>query len=160
MNDITKQIATVIDQTNQVEVEVNQILSKCLVPVSKDYGFLRTTLFHNLCLGFGVKVKLLQRIVDYWKWKDIKLDCLHKLLSLRNSFAHTPTSKKMFIFYFDHETGDPLSTQIESVVDRQKGSHWKEMKRSEAFGVFNEYLRDSLSVLGELKIRIDETLND
>jgi hypothetical protein len=62
MIDTTEQIASVIDRTNQLEVQINLALSECIVPVSTEYGFVRETLFHNLCLGFGAKVRLLQRI--------------------------------------------------------------------------------------------------
>lgn len=158
MNDITDQIATVIDHTNQLEVQMNLALSQCIVPVSTEYGFLRETLFHNLCLGFGAKVRLLQRILDYWGWKEIKLNAFHKLMDLRNAFAHTPTTKRVLLVGVDPETGEhhPLGSQM--VVDRKHKTYWHEVKRGEAFQDFLESHETCLTIVKEIAQRIKETI--
>jgi hypothetical protein len=158
MNDIPDQIATVIDQTNQLEVQMNLALSQCIVPVSTEYGFLRETLFHNLCLGFGAKVRLLQRILDYWDWKDIKLNAFHRLMDLRNAFAHTPTTKRVLMVNIDPESGEyhPLGSQL--VVDRKHKTYWQEVERSEAFQDFIESYKVCCSIVEQISERIKESL--
>jgi hypothetical protein len=158
MIDTTEQIASVIDLTNQLEVQINLALSECIVPVSTEYGFLRETLFHNLCLGFGAKVRLLQRIIDYWNWKETKLDDFHKLMQLRNAFAHTPTTKRVLLVSADPETGEhhPLASQL--VVDRKYKTHWQEMERAEAFQDFLAAHQSCDTIVKDLTRRIRETI--
>jgi len=158
MSDTIEQIASVIDLTNKLEVQINLVLSECIVSVSKEYGFLRETLFHNLCLGFGAKVRVLQRIIDYWNWKEIKLDDFHKLMQLRNAFAHTPTTKRILIVSVDSETGEhhPLGSQL--VVDRKYKTFWQEMERGEAFQDFLAAHQSCDTIVKDLTRRIKETI--
>jgi putative restriction endonuclease len=158
MSDTTEQIASVIDLTNQLEVQINLALSECILPVSTEYGFLRETLFHNLCLGFGAKVRLLQRILDYWNWKETKLDDFHKLMQLRNAFAHTPTTKRVLLVGVDDETVEhhPLGSQL--VVDRKYKTYWQEVERGKAFQDFFDSNEACLSIVKEIAQRIKTTL--
>lgn len=136
MNETVVQIATVIDRTNQFEVQINLALSDCIVPASAEYGFLRETLFHNLCLGFGAKVRLLQRILDYWDWKDVKLDSLHKLMQLRNAFAHTPTTKRVLLVGVDPDTGNTSRWEanwLSTENTRHTGKKWNVLKHTRNF---------------------------
>lgn len=160
MKDISDQIAIVIDQTNQLEVHINFALSLCIVPVSTEYGFLRETLFHNLCLSFGAKVRLLQRILEYWDWKDIKLNVFHKLMDLRNAFAHTPTTKRVLMVNIDPESGEqqPLGSQL--VVDRKHKTYWQEIERGKAFQDFIDAYKECYSIVEQISERIEKTLGE
>lgn len=137
---------------------MNLALSQCILPVSSEYGFLRETLFHNLCLGFGAKVRLLQRILDYWGWKEIKLNGFHKLMGLRNAFAHTPTTKRVLLVGVDPETGEhrPLGSQL--VVDRKHKTYWQEIERGEAFRDFLDSHKACLTIIKQIAERINETI--
>ncbi len=137
---------------------MNLALSQCIVPVSTEYGFLREILFHNLCLGFGAKVRLLQRILDYWGWKEIKLNVFHKLMDLRNAFAHTPTTKRVLLVNVDPETGEhhPLGSQL--VVDRKHKTYWQEVERDQAFQDFLESHKVCCSIVEQISELIKETL--
>ncbi len=158
MDETTEQIATVIDFTNQLEVKINLALSECIVPVSAEYGFLRETLFHNLCLGFGAKVRLLQRILDYWSWKKVKLDNFHKLMQLRNAFAHTPTTKRVLLVDVDPETGEHHALGSKLVVDQKYKTYWKEVDRAEAFQDFLEIHKSCVTIVEDIARRIKETI--
>ncbi len=158
MSDTTEQIASVIDLTNQLEVQINLALSECIVPVSGEYGFLRETLFHNLCLGFGAKVRLLQRILDYWNWKDTKIDDFHKLMQLRNAFAHTPTTKRALIVVVDAETGEHHPQGSQLVVDRKYKTYWQEMERNEAFHDFLETYQSCDTIVKNITRKIKKTI--
>lgn len=158
MSETADQIATVIDLMNQLEVHINMALSQCLVPVSPEYGFLRETLFHNLCLGFGAKVRLLQRILDYWDWKDIKLDKFHKLMGLRNAFAHTPTTKRVLLVGVDPDTGEHHALGSQLVVDRKYKTYWQEVQRSEALQDFQAAYGGCIAIVEEIANRIEKTI--
>ena len=158
MIDTMEQIATVIDLTNQLEVKINLALSECIVPVSAEYGFLRETLFHNLCLGFGAKVRLLQRILDYWSWKETKLDDFHKLMQLRNAFAHTPTTKRVLLVGVNPETGEHHPLESKLVVDWKYKTYWQEVDRAEAFQDFLETNQSCVTTVEDIARRIRETI--
>lgn len=159
MNTALEQIATVIDLTNKYEIEINLVLSQCIVPVSSEYGFLCETLFHNLCLGFGCKVRLLRRIIEYWNWKDEDMGSFYAVMELRNAFAHTSTSKRVLLIGFDPQTYERCALANEMVVDRKYKTYWKEVERGQALTEYMQAHGEATKTLKRIAEKIALTIS-
>ena len=158
MKKYEKQIADVIDMTNQLESEMADLLSQCLIPVISDYGFLREAVFHNTCVHFGAKVKLLKRITEYWSFKGLNFKWFYILLDLRNAFAHTPTTKRMVQIWFDDKDSAGRLLGSEMIVDKKSGSSWQNQIRNEAFKDFVEAYNSCRGILVIIDNKIKQTI--
>jgi len=144
----------VIDMTNEVEDKISDILSRLLIPVTNDYGFLKEVILHNTCISLGQKVRIIKRISEYWGWRDIEFGHFNALLDLRNAFAHTSTNRFQLVIWKDSTTGMASSMGSEMVVERKHKSHWREQERGEAFDEFKELHAKCMNSLSELFNRI------
>ncbi|MBE9572266.1 MAG: hypothetical protein IMF11_16690 [Proteobacteria bacterium] len=157
---VLSQVSEVIDTFNNLEMQVSMTLAKCLVPVNSEYGFLQELVFHNTILSFGAKVQLIERILEYWSWKDLRKQTgkFKELMKIRNAFAHTPTAKRQLLIYYspDNEFGTPLGSEF--VVEKKSASSWENVERSEAFNAFKELYKKCFDILNEIYKKIEENL--
>jgi len=153
------QVSWVIDKFNNLEMRVSMTLTKCLVPVNSEYGFLQELVFHNTILSFGAKVQLIERILDYWSWKDLRKQTgkFKELMKIRNAFAHTSTAKRQLLIYYppDDEFGTPFGSEF---IVEKKSASWKNVERSEAFNAFKELYEKCFDLLNEIHKKIEENL--
>lgn len=160
LDETSQQIADVIEHFNDLEMRIAMTLRKCLLPVTSDYGFLQELLFHNTILSFSAKVQLLERILDYWSWRDLKshIGRFKELMKLRNAFAHTPTVKRELLVYFppDEEFAVPLGSHM--VVEKKTSTSWDNIPRDKAFKIYTELHQKCAELLIEIDGKITETV--
>lgn len=150
-----EQIATVIDLTNQLEDTMEMIFGSLVTPHEK-YRFLRDAIFHNTCISFGMKVRLLKIIADTMKWKAINLGPFDDLLALRNAFAHTSTDKKQFTIFLDQSTNKPTKFAQEMVIEKKHKNSWEPIDRDMAYDKFNELHKKCANTLHTVMQNIEK----
>jgi hypothetical protein len=155
-NETIKQIAEVIDEANYLEMRMGLILSKCICPVTNDYGFLVETVIHNSIISFGAKVLLIKRILDYWGWSDLQKQTgkFDDVLRMRNAFAHTPTDRRVLLVNKDN--GEVLGSQL--IVESKEGRRLENIERKEAFDRFKKAFNSSISLFEEIEAKILQTI--
>jgi hypothetical protein len=154
-----KQIAEVIERFNGLELRIADVLSRCVTPVTSDYGFLRELIFHNTLLSFGAKVQLLDRILDYWSWDDLKhTGMLKELMKLRNAFAHTPTAKQQLLVYFapDAEYGVPMGSEF--IIEKKTSTSWENVEREKAFSDFLTLYKKCQELVEQINNKVKESI--
>lgn len=158
--DTLQQSAEVIEKTNDLEMLIALILSKCLLPVTPDYGFLQELILHNTLVSFSAKVQLIERILDYWSWDDLKkkLGPFREIMKLRNVFAHTPLAKRQLLVQFlpDAEFGTPIGSQF--VVEKRTSSSWANLEREDAFRSFIDLHFKCTETVKAVAGRIEKTI--
>ena len=157
---VLSQVSEVIDIFNDLEMRISMTLAQSLVPANSEYGFLQELVFHNTIISFGAKVQLIERILDYWSWKDLRKQTgkFKELMKIRNAFAHTPTAKRQLLIYSpsDNEFGTPIGSEF--VVEKKSASSWVIVERSEAFNAFNELYEKCSDLLNKIHKKIEENL--
>lgn len=104
----------------------------------EEYGFLKNVIFHNTCINFGLKVRLLTHIAETRKWNEIKMGHFNDLIALRNAFAHTSTDKYQILVSTDPETNKVVSFERQMLVERKLNNSWESIDRDKAFSRFIE----------------------
>lgn len=154
-----KQIAEVIERFNGLELRIAAVLSSCITPATSDYGFLTELIFHNTLLSFGAKVQLLDRILDYWSWDNLKhTGRLKELMKLRNAFAHTPTEKRQLLVYFapDAEYGEPMGSEF--IIEKKTPTSWENVEREKAFSDFLSLHDKCLKLVEQINDKVKESV--
>lgn len=154
------QIAQVVEKANDLEMRMGLLLSQCLLPATSDYGFLQELILHNTVLDFGRKVQLIERILDFWNWTDLKkrLGPFKELMKLRNAFAHTPLTQRQLLVYFPPgaEYATPLGSEF--VVHKKNPVSWDNVERQEAFKSFLEVHGRCVGIVAEISEEIRKTI--
>jgi hypothetical protein len=156
-----QQTAEVIEKTNDLEMRMALVLSKCLLPVTLDYGFLLELILHNTLVSFSAKVQLIERILDYWSWDDLKkkIGLFREIMKLRNAFAHTPLAKRQLLVHFlpDSEYGNPIGSQY--VVEKRVSTSWENLEREETFRSFVGLHSKCIEIVKAIAERIEKTIS-
>jgi len=155
-----KQIAEVIERFNGLELRIADALRRCLTPTTSEYGFLRDLILHNTLLSFGAKVQLLDRILDYWSWDDLRKHTgrLKELTKLRNAFAHTSTAKRQLLVYMppDGDFGSPMGSEF--VVEKKTPTSWENVERQEAFDAFLSLHEKCEDLVKQIDTKVEESI--
>lgn len=118
-------------------------------------------MLHNTILSFGAKVQLVERILEYWAWQDLRehIGRFKELMKIRNAFAHTPTAKGELLVDFapDEEFGTPLGSKF--VVEKKTTTSWVNIERGKAFTVFKELHQKCSELLSEIDTKVEESIN-
>jgi hypothetical protein len=77
---------------NSLEDSLTRILIEEIGAPEEKEPFLRNILFNNAILPFGAKVKLFLHLRATTNWPKIDAAKLHRLIHIRNQFAHSPRS--------------------------------------------------------------------
>lgn len=80
-----EKIGDVIEKTKHIEYILNCIIGNFVSP--KEVGFFDNIILNSSIIPIGVKVKIIKTICKIHN-EDYNLDNLHKLINLRNLFAH------------------------------------------------------------------------
>jgi hypothetical protein len=83
--------AFVIERANYIEYVLKKILIKYISPPDDRVLFLNDIILNNSMLNFGAKVKAFLYLVEKNKWEKIKQEHFHKIINVRNAFAHCDT---------------------------------------------------------------------
>jgi len=79
----------VIDRFNYIESILTEIIVAYIKPPPDRYGLLKSIVFNNSIVSFASKVKLFFHMNATEQWIDLKKDSMHRLLQIRNQFAHS-----------------------------------------------------------------------
>lgn len=127
-----KRTGIVVEQFNEIENMVNTIIFDYITPTIDAEQFVKTYLLDNSILSFASKIKLLQVIARNIKAKAIDRNKLHRLMAIRNAFAHNQVAHRIDIEHVENELPD-IYYYIESI----KGNG--EMERFKRDNVFAEF---------------------
>ena len=153
---IKDQIATIIDQSNYLELRLSMILATVLRPVNSDYSHILEKALHNTIMPFGEKLLLVKSILDYWGSDDFqkKIGVLDDVLRMRNAFAHTSTAKRQLCV----NKGNHTVIANEMIVESKNGRKLERIERSKAFNRFQKAYKKSLQVLSDIENKIKKTI--
>ena len=155
-----EQIAQVVEKANDLEMRMGMVLSQCLLPATSDYGFLRELILHNTVVDFGRKIQLIERILDYWSWTDLKkrMGPFREIMKLRNAFAHTPLAQRQLLVYFPPgaEYGTPMGSEF--IVHKKNPISWDNVERQEAFKSFLEVHQKCTQLVADISEEIRKTI--
>ena len=87
-----KDVVYVISVFNSVEHSLTDLLVHVIGAPKEKERFLRDILFNNAILPFSAKVKLFLHLRAANDWPKIKPDKFHRLMHIRNQFAHSQRS--------------------------------------------------------------------
>lgn len=144
----TNDVSQVIDRTALIENILNQIITNHSSPREDAKMFFWTVLLDSSVIALGSKVKVVMSIAKELN-VDISPTSLHKLISLRNSFAHHSLNSHPTIYLKKETLQDEFHNTLH--VLSQSGSVNKKT-RSEALNEFNALFKtckDCLLALNE-----------
>ena len=81
----------VIDRFNYIESILTEIIVVYIKPSSDRHDLLKSTILNNSIVSFASKVKLFCHMNATEQWIYLKKDSLHRLMQIRNQFAHSGT---------------------------------------------------------------------
>jgi hypothetical protein len=151
---MNEQIADVIDKTNRLEDTLSLILRTIVEPHPK-YHFLNAVLFHNTCVNFGLKVRLLKYVAEMREWKDLKFVYLDELMSIRNAFAHTSTDSNQFLITRD-KAKQQTTIEHQMIIEKKLRNSWETLDRDKAYAMFCDIHDKCAQTLRSLMQKITE----
>jgi hypothetical protein len=92
-----KDVVYVISVFNAVEESLTSLLVRVIGAPKEKEGFLRDILFNNAILPFSAKVKLFLHLRAANDWPKIDPGKLHRLMHIRNQFAHSQRSHRVIV---------------------------------------------------------------
>jgi len=166
-NDLTleeKQNGYIISMFNVIEGKVEDIIYRFLNPSIEKEEFVRDILLNNAILNFSSKVKLLIYISNELGYDLAKTpDSLHKLMNIRNKFAHNDPNNVKTEFIFDDDTRAILKISSESILKSVSGKgKKKEETRKEMLEKFVELVKKVWKPIWDLMNKLEKynkTLN-
>jgi hypothetical protein len=87
--EIYYQTGKIIEQCNQIEEYLKAIIEAYISPGDDRQKFFRSRVLNNSVMSFGSKVKLVIAINRELKLVKLERESFHKIMQLRNAFAHT-----------------------------------------------------------------------
>jgi|GEM_PF-1897042 len=92
-----KDVVWVITIFNEIENALTHILIREIGAPKEKESFLNDILFNNAILPFSAKVKLFLHLRAAHKWPKIDANDLHRLMQIRNQFAHSQRARHVTI---------------------------------------------------------------
>jgi len=83
-----KTVGELLDEFNRIEKFIAFHIVSYVSPPPEKYGYVYNLMLHNSIIPFGAKLKLLLALVRETNGPKIVRDDFHKLVNLRNAFAH------------------------------------------------------------------------
>ena len=112
-----RSIGLVIEKANEVERLLDEIIFAQINPNASGQNFVLGNLLHNSIISFAGKVKLVLYINKKHNLGELNRENLHKLLNLRNAFAHNDMWDKFDVHEPEDENSDKeLYIYMESMV--------------------------------------------
>lgn len=79
----------VIDRFNYIESILTEIITIYINPPSDRHNLLKSVILNTSIVSFASKVKIFCHMNAIEQWIDLKKDSLHRLMQIRNQFAHS-----------------------------------------------------------------------
>ena len=143
-------VSQVIDRTALIENILNQIVVNYTGPRKDSFMFFWTVLLDSSVMPLGAKVKVVMSIAQELNFK-INPSGLHKLISLRNSFAHHSLNSHPVVYVEKDRSKNEIHNTLH--VLSQSGKV-QAKTRTEALAEFNELFKKCKVEVLELNERI------
>lgn len=140
-------LVDVIDRTAHIENLLNQVITNYCAPRRKAWEFMWSVVLDTSVMSLGAKVKVVMAVAHEVHFK-LKKDPLHRIIALRNAFAHHSTNAHpVFVV---GRTPEQNTSYLQFLVLESSGKIQR-VKRHEAFEQFNEAYRAAKQSLVELR---------
>jgi hypothetical protein len=116
-----KDVVYVISVFNAVEESLTRLLIRVIAAPKEKEGFLKDILFNNAILPFSAKVKLLRHIQAVNDWPKIDANAFHRLMHIRNQFAHSQRSHHVTV-QIDKEKNESRIVEDKVMISSVTGS--------------------------------------
>lgn len=138
-------ISDVIQKLNEIESLMKSLIISYIQPEKSKKEFMEAYLLHSTIISFGSKLKIIKQINanQTEKWFS-SFDNFHKLINIRNAFAHSTTHN------MEGFASVPLTVPIvlQVYVEQSKSSKIFELKpMKEQYETFNEIFENLKSKL-------------
>jgi hypothetical protein len=135
-----KTLGLALDQFNALEHEIAKVIAQFVGASPARTGFVEDVVLHNAVVSFGSKVKLLLTVARESKGPKPTKDKLHRLLNIRNAFAHGHMIKGLRV-NINALRAEPYGPYL--IVETLKGDGTVEEKaRSEVMAEFLALLQE------------------
>ena len=149
-------VVDVIDRTALIESVINQIITGFCQPRKDARDFMWHIVLDTSVMSLGAKVKVVMAVSHEMKFKLDK-NSLHKLIALRNAFAH--------------HASDAYPAYVVGRTQKEDSSHYQlwvldgsgkitRGKRTDAFAEFNKTYRAARESLVKLKDMVNLKYRD
>jgi hypothetical protein len=139
-------VVQVINRTDVMENMMNQVIINFTSPIDEKKSFFWDVLLDSSIMSLGAKVKVIMAISQELDVR-IKSGVFHKVLSLRNAFAHTRISSNPVIVVAKDPKDDKAHYNLKIITQSGK---IETMTRCEALNKFNENYAESKNYLSEI----------
>jgi hypothetical protein len=152
MSNTADELGSILNRTALIEAVMDQVIEAYCRPRQTAYRFFMQVMLHSSTISLGTKAKLVAAIAQEVDFK-INKDEIHKLISLRNGFAHHPLdSHPTFRFGVDAQI------RYELAVITSSGSV-KRTDRELALAEFNELHPRVLRSIYSLRDAVDSSVS-
>jgi hypothetical protein len=145
-------LVDVVDRTALIENLLNQIIASYCAPRKEAWEFMWSVVLDTSVMSLGAKAKVVMAIAQELQFK-LKKDPLHRIIALRNAFAHHATNAHpVFVV---GKTPEENRSYLQFWVLESSGKIQK-LKRHEAFDEFNDQYRSARGSLVALRNLVRE----
>ncbi|WP_257311274.1 hypothetical protein [Geothrix fuzhouensis] len=106
----------IVERFSEIEQLINTVIFNYIAPILDAEKFVKLNLLDNSVVSFGAKIKLLQVINKNINGDFINRDKFHRLLSIRNAFAHNNVGNNLEI-----EPSEENLSEIYFYIESMKG---------------------------------------
>jgi len=148
----TPDVVDVIDRVALIENIINQIIVGYCNPRKDAWEFMWSIVLDTSVMSLGAKVKVVLA-VSHEMGVKLDKDSIHKVISLRNAFAHNASNAHPI--YVVGRTPEEDTSHLQLLVLEGSGKVSRK-KRHEAFTEFNGAYRAARDSLAQLKNLVRE----
>ena len=152
MSNTPDELGSILNRTALMEAVMDEVIESFCRPRRSSYRFFVQVLLHSSTLSLGSKAKLMSAIAQEVNF-SINKDEIHKVIHLRNAFAHHPLDS-----YPTFRFGEDENIRYELAVIDSSGSVTR-TDRVEALAKFNEVHPRALKVIHALRDAVDASVN-
>ncbi|OGT89080.1 MAG: hypothetical protein A2514_13480 [Gammaproteobacteria bacterium RIFOXYD12_FULL_61_37] len=140
-------LVQVVDRTALIENILNQIIVGYCAPRKEAWEFMWSVVLDTSVMSLGSKIKVAMAAAHEMRFK-LNKDALHRVISLRNAFAHHASNAHPVLVVGREPEDD--SSHLQLWVLESSGKITK-MKREEALTEFNKVYKAAKESIVELK---------
>lgn len=140
-------LVDVIDRTAHIENLLNQIITDYCAPRRKAWEFMWSIVLDTSVVSLGAKVKVVMAVANEVGFR-LKKDPLHRIIALRNAFAHHATNAHPVLVV--GRTPEETTSHLQFWVLESSGKI-NRLERNEAFAEFNQAYSMAKKSLVELR---------
>ena len=145
-------VVDVIDRAALIENIINQVIVGYCKPRKDAWEFMWSVVLDTSVMSLGAKIKVVMAVAHEVKF-DLEKNALHRVIALRNSFAHHSSNANPVLVV--GKTPEEDTGYLQFWVLEGSGKIQR-IKRHEAFDEFNAAYRKAKDSLAQLKKIVNE----